>query len=248
MVQDFILCLLCSLSGFLDTAGQAFCGNLAATPPEALRGSLVAGASDIYGPVGKLLWGGFQKLFSSHDTPLPYSHRCRWILGEIYSRLPCVAWTWRIPAGRHRDTLLVVADRRGARCSTLVKVVTPKGIRWSEIAFEKIKNWVLEFNFNILSILKQLWLFSHVFVFMVFHTTWVCLTVWLPWWFTTVMIIWAQAIKQNETTAPTGTFLRGQLIADSQSSEWNQANLVGPFTVEGHQLDLGMDSRSDVWY
>ena len=54
-----------------------------------------------------------------------------------------MAWTWRIPADnlkspdRHRDTLLVVADRRGARRSTLVKVVTPKRIRWTEIAFEK---------------------------------------------------------------------------------------------------------------
>ena len=28
---------------------QAFCGNLAATPPEALRGTLLAGASDVYG-------------------------------------------------------------------------------------------------------------------------------------------------------------------------------------------------------
>lgn len=29
--------------------GEAFCGNLAATPPEALRGRLLPGASDVYG-------------------------------------------------------------------------------------------------------------------------------------------------------------------------------------------------------
>ncbi|CAK9096382.1 unnamed protein product [Durusdinium trenchii] len=43
---------------------EAFCGNLAATPPEVLRGLLTAGASDVYG-VGILYWW----LLTGEETP-----------------------------------------------------------------------------------------------------------------------------------------------------------------------------------